>query len=161
MFHFRNGLTAVVVASGLLLAACEEQSSTPPATATPAADAHEGHDDHDGHDHAQDAMDQAKKTANDSTDAIRQSLSNSKPADTVRPAALSDESKAWVEKAKPLIEQATNYIKENKYDLAQQAIDKLNEMKDHLPTSLQDQVANLQKMLDTAKGAGGVKLPGT
>jgi hypothetical protein len=67
--------------------------------------------------------------------------------------------------ADALIAQATDYIKNNKLDLADQAVTKLQDMKGSLPTEYGPKIDELKAALDAAKAAGGklpagMKLPG-
>lgn len=77
---------------------------------------------------------------------------------------------AVVAESQTLVDQAMGYIKDNKLDLAEKTLAKLDAMKASLPASIQSQIANAQKALDTAKSLssgnatealGGLKLPGT
>ena len=51
-----------------------------------------------------------------------------------------------------LIQQATDYIAENKIDLANGVMEQLRTLKDSLPESLQAQIDNLEQMLSSAQG---------
>ncbi len=67
--------------------------------------------------------------------------------------------------ADKLITQGIDYVKNNKLDLAQQALAKLKEMKPSLPAEYGPKIDELQTMLDAAQvGAGklpgGLKMPG-
>ena len=67
--------------------------------------------------------------------------------------------------ADTLIAQATQYVKDNKLDLADQAVTKLQGMKGSLPATYGPTIDNLKTMLDAAKAKngvlpGGLKLPG-
>ena len=61
--------------------------------------------------------------------------------------------------ADALLTQASDYIKNNKLDLADQAVTKLQEMKSSLPTEYGPKIDELKTALDAAKASGG-KLPG-
>jgi len=64
-----------------------------------------------------------------------------------------------IQQAKDKLDQAMEYIKENKYDLADKALTELEEMKDKLPASLQSQIAAARSALNAAKS--GHSLPTT
>lgn len=64
--------------------------------------------------------------------------------------------------AKEWLDKATQYIKDNKLDLASDALDKVEAMKDKLPAALQGQLGTARSLLNAAKvkgAAGGVQLP--
>ena len=54
-----------------------------------------------------------------------------------------------------LLDQAMQYIKENKFDLAEQTLVKLEGMKAQLPETMQKGIAQARSALDTAKKAAG------
>ena len=59
-----------------------------------------------------------------------------------------------------LLDQATQYIKENKLDMAEKSVTQLEKMKPQLPVSLQGKVESARSLLDTAK-KGNSLLGGT
>ena len=61
--------------------------------------------------------------------------------------------------ADQLMTQAYQYVKDNKLDLADQAVTKLQDMKPNLPTEYGPKIDQLKAALDAAKASGG-KLPG-
>jgi hypothetical protein len=61
--------------------------------------------------------------------------------------------------AQKLLDQATQYIKENKMDLADTTIKKLEEMKAQLPAEWQAKIADARSMFDKAKAAAAA-IPG-
>jgi hypothetical protein len=63
--------------------------------------------------------------------------------------------------ADKLITDATDYVKNNKMDLADKAITQLEQMKPNLPPEYGPKIDDLRKMFNTAKAGGGMKLPGT
>jgi hypothetical protein len=75
-------------------------------------------------------------------------------------AAASDATAAASSQAQTLIDQAMTYVKENKLDLAEQTVTKLEGMKASLSPSLQSAVDNARKTLNAAKGAGALGAPG-
>ena len=62
--------------------------------------------------------------------------------------------------AQKLLDQAMQYIKENKFELADQALVKLEGMKAQLPETMQKSIAQARTALDTAKKGAGM-LPGS
>jgi len=65
-----------------------------------------------------------------------------------------------VAEAKKLLEQATNYLKENNLDAVEPLLAKLDELKASLPESVQKQIESLEKTFGIAKTTGGeVKIP--
>ena len=66
---------------------------------------------------------------------------------------------ALIGQATPLLEQATQYIKANKLDLAKTAIDKLLELKALLPSEWQDKIDAVTTLYNAKKELAGVKLP--
>ena len=172
--------------AGLLLAACDDPSAsnppartpgmsmpakpTPPVAPPPATDpvtpappmsgtpsdgsgmtttTDADHTDHADHaDHADHEDDAGTMTAPPTT-----APAGTEGADAA--AADSDDA----EEAKTLLQQAATHIKENKYDLAEKALEKLEGMADKLPTSLQSQIKQARTTLDVAKGASELKVP--
>jgi len=62
-------------------------------------------------------------------------------------------------KAQELLDQAMQYIKDNKYDLADKTLTQLEGMKASLSPTMQKSVDQARTMLTTAKAGGGIKLP--
>ena len=62
--------------------------------------------------------------------------------------------------AQKLLDQAMQYIKHNKFELADQTLTKLERMKAQLPETMQKSIANARSALDTAK-KGASMLPGS
>jgi len=69
-------------------------------------------------------------------------------------------SSSAVADAQSKLDEVMQYIKENKLDLAEKSLDGLDKIKAQLPESIQSKLAEARTMLNTAKAAGGVKLPG-
>jgi hypothetical protein len=159
-----------------MIVGCDKKESTPAVPASidkAASDAKDAASDaaDKASDAAGSAVDQAKEAGAAASDAASEAAD--KAADTVAGAADSASDAAagaadnaaaagsdMTAEASKLIEQATTYVKENKWDLAESTVKKLEGMKASLPAEYQPQVDNVRKMLDTAKAAGGVKLPG-
>ena len=76
------------------------------------------------------------------------------------PKVDSPDVQALIGQAKPLLEQATQYIKDNKLDLAKKAIDTLMELKTLLPAEWQDKIDAVMSLYNAKSALGGLKLPG-
>jgi len=61
--------------------------------------------------------------------------------------------------AQKMLDEAMAYIKDNKLDLADKTLTKLEGMKSSLSPTLQSGVDKARTMLDAAKAGGGIKLP--
>ena len=93
------------------------------------------------------AMDQAQKTVGGvQTDAAK----------TVD--AAKTQTEAAAKAAEGQVQQVMDYIKENKLDLAEQALTKLEASKTSLPAAVQTKLPTARQALDAAKAAAG-KLP--
>jgi hypothetical protein len=64
------------------------------------------------------------------------------------------------EQAKTMLDQAMQYVKQNKYDLAEKTLNQVEAHKTSLPKTLQDQIATVRTALTTAKAGGGLQVPG-
>ena len=69
----------------------------------------------------------------------------------------SPEVQALIGQAKPLLEQATQYIKDNKLDLAKTAIDQLMKLKTMLPAEWQGKIDAVTELYNAKKALGGLK----
>ena len=58
-----------------------------------------------------------------------------------------------------MLDQAVAYIKDNKLDLADTTLTKLEGMKASRPASMQKGVDDARAMLNAAKATGGIKIP--
>ena len=76
------------------------------------------------------------------------------------PEVDSPEVQALIGQAKPLLEQATQYIKDNKLELAKKAIDELMKLKTMLPPEWQEKIEAVVSAFNAQKALGGFKLPG-
>jgi hypothetical protein len=74
--------------------------------------------------------------------------------------AAADASNAAQAQAKQLIDQAMQYIKENKLDLAEKALNQLDSMKSQLPPEMAPRIEQVRSALKAAK-AGSQMLPPT
>jgi hypothetical protein len=150
-------ICSLLLGGAMIVAGCEKESETPSGApaATPqatedAADATKAKAE-DAADavksSAESASDQAKKTAGEAGDALK------KNADAAADAANTSAASA---DASMQVQQVMTYIKENKLDLAETTLKKLEDNKASLPKAVQDQLASARTMLDTAnKTAGG------
>jgi len=78
--------------------------------------------------------------------------------------AAADASNATQAQAKQLMDQAMQYIKENKLDLAEKAVNQLDGLKSQLPAEWGPRIDQVHSALNAAKasgGVGGLKLPGS
>lgn len=89
-----------------------------------------------------------KEEAKSAVDKAGQSVSDAA-------GSAKDAASAMAEQGQKLLDQAMGYVKENKLDLAQKAIDQLDGMKASLPPSLQDGLEKTKSALAAAKAAGG------
>jgi polyhydroxyalkanoate synthesis regulator phasin len=64
------------------------------------------------------------------------------------------------DEAKGMLNEAMNYVKEKKYDLAEKALDQVEANKDKLPQAIQTQLANARTALNGAKAGNGLQIPG-
>ena len=64
------------------------------------------------------------------------------------------------EEANKLLDQATAYVKENKYELADKTLSQLEASKASLPQAIQDRLANARSALNAAKAGNGLQIPG-
>lgn len=107
---------------------------------------------------AADKLAAAEKDAKDK--AAAQAAELKQAAETTVQAGTQEE---MVNKALPMIEEAMNYIKENKLDLAEKTLEQLDKIKGSLPEAIQTQIASAHQALDLAKASdsvSGMKLPG-
>ena len=72
----------------------------------------------------------------------------------------SPEVQALIEKAQPLLEQAQQYLKDNKLELAKKAIDELMKLKAQLPPEWQEKIDSAMKAFEMLDARGVPQLPG-
>lgn len=94
--------------------------------------------------HDEVASSDAGRTSQQSWDQSAQ-----RAADSMAPA-----SSDLTAQANQMLDQSLQYIKENKYDLADQTITKLEQWKPQLPTSYAPRIDQARSMLNAAKSAG-------
>jgi hypothetical protein len=149
----RAFLVASLLVSGLILIGCDKSDSTSSTPETPATPSGE----RTASDRAAGAIDSAQKEVAGATDAAKKeaagAVEGAKAAGNEAVSAIQGE-------AQKLLDQATQYIKENKFDLAEQALTKLEGMKAQLPETMQKSIAQARSALDTAK-KGASMLPGS
>ena len=75
------------------------------------------------------------------------------------PKVDSTDVQALIGQATPLLEQAAQYLKDNKLELAKTAIDKLLEIKPLLPSEWQHKIDAVMTAYNAKKELGGLKLP--
>ena len=102
------------------------------------------------------AVDAAQKDAAGTADAAKKEAAGA--IDSAKTAGAEATSTIQGE-AQKLLDQAMQYIKENKLDMAEQALVKLEGMKAQLPETMQSSIAQARSALDTAKKASGA-MPG-
>jgi len=131
---------------------CEKADETPSGTPTNVPQATEAAAD-DTKAAAEDAADKVKSTAEDAADATKKQAETAsdavkKGADAAADAAAASPAAAA---ANEQIKQVMKYIEENKLDLAETALKKLEDGKASLPAAVQTQLPNVRTMLDAAK----------
>jgi hypothetical protein len=87
------------------------------------------------------------------------------PAQNATPAtppggATATATDATTTEATTLMDQTVQYVKENKWDLADASMKKLDAMKDQLPESLKPRYAQVKTMYDSAKVGKSISVPG-
>ena len=142
--HFICGL----IVAGMLGFGCDQSDST---TATPPAAPNTA-----AGERAAGAVDAAGRDAAGTADAAKKeaagAIEGAKTAGAEATSAIQGE-------GQKLLDQALQYIKENKLDLAEQTLVKLEGMKAQLPETMQKGIAQARSALDTAKKASGA-MPG-
>jgi hypothetical protein len=166
-----------VLLGAALVVGCDKPDESKPATppgSVPEPTAKQANDAandisagmNDAADQATDAAASAEKDVADAAESAQDEAADAADAGAANASAAADDASEaagdQASEASKLIEQATQYIKENKWDLAETTVTKLEGMKASLPENLQPQVDNLRKMLDAGKAAAGsgIKLPG-
>ncbi len=158
---YRQSMFVVLGLMAGLTLGCEKKESPP---AAPSGDAGDS------------AVNEAASQAADAQQAVEPQIETAatEVADTVEPiadeaavrvAAVKEDVETTIEtaaadatiaKAQLLIDEAMNYIKENKLDLAENALEQLDKISGSLPASIQSQIVNAQKALDAAKASGSL-----
>jgi hypothetical protein len=120
-----------MILGGMLIVGCEKKE-TAPAPATPAAP----------------AAPATPTAAAPSADAAKDAAAASA---TTAPAAAAD---AKTAEAQKLLDQAMQYIKDNKLDLADKTLTQLEGMKSSLPPEMASKIDTARKSLTAAKASG-------
>ena len=147
--------SAAVLVSTSLMIGCDDSKTSQPQPATPPA-AQPAKTEGQGVGGA--AMNQAQKvTEGAKTEAAKitegAKTEAAKTAETGTAAAGTTAAQAETQ-----LQQVMDYIKQNKLDLAEQALAKLEASKASLPAAVQSKLPTARQALDTAKASGG-KLP--
>jgi hypothetical protein len=147
-----NHLFAGAVVIAMTIVGCEKSDTSTPTAATPAKP-------------ATPAMPAAPATPAAPTATIPPAPDTSaataaaNTAATQATAAANSAVSATDAEAQKLLDQTMQYIKENKLDLADTALTKLEGMKSSLSPTLQKGVTDARSMLTAAKAGGGIKIP--
>jgi hypothetical protein len=162
---------AGALGAGLLIAlgGCEKSDNSTPATTPPAqspkpAPQASGETTPAASDAATAAAGAANSAATDASNAAKSAAADAgaaaqNAAATAAPATQPTAPGSADGEAQTMLNQAMTYIKENKYDLADKTLTKLEGMKASLSPTLQKGVAQARTALNAAKAGGGVKLP--
>jgi hypothetical protein len=142
----RGQLIFGIIVAAMLAFGCEKDETQSTAPAPAETSASERAADRGAMDAA--AMDTAGPAKKDAAGAVE----GAKTAGAEATSAIQGE-------AQKLLDEALKYIKENKLDLAEQALVKLEGMKAQLPETMQSSIAQARSALDTAKKASGA-MPG-
>jgi flagellar biosynthesis GTPase FlhF len=141
-----------------VLVACDDKTETPAGSKATTPQASEAASDatqkkaEDASERAKDAAGNASSAAKDqaeaASDALKKNADAAASSVATQPSADADAGK---------IQQALDYIRDKKWDLAESTVKELEGRKASLPASLQGQVDNTRKLLDAAKtGLGAV-----
>jgi len=160
-------LMQVALMGGLLMVVGCEQEETTPTTPPPAPAAGTEGAASDTGAAMQDAAGQASDAASDAAagasaaanDALKGASDATTDAANQATGAAGEAGAAASGEAQKLIDQAMTYIKENKLDLAEQTVTKLEGMKASLSPTLQSAVDSARKSLNAAKSMGGATTP--
>lgn len=160
---------SVLIVLGVLFAGCDRTGSTspsgvtaPPSASTPAPPAAAA----PATQPAADSTAADATTSNPAADArAAAARAGSGARSAVDPAAGADTQPAasapmTADQAKGLLNQAMQYVKENKYELAEKTLDQVEAHKASLPATIQNQLGAARSALNTAKAGGGIKIPG-
>ncbi len=106
------------------------------------------------------AVDATKDAAAATADKARELTADAKDAASDAKADTTAAANNVTAEATTLMDQTVQYVKENKWELADTSMAKLESMKDRLPESLKPRYQQVKTMYDSAKASKGVKLPG-
>lgn len=152
-------LTSAVVLTSAALVGCDSKEATPAPT-PPAAPAPQVRTPTPA---AEPSMtDQARNAATGAMDATRDAAA--KATDATKDAAAASGATAAVDtattEATTLMDQTVQYVKENKWEMADSSMKKLESIKDKLPESLRPRYDQVKTMYDSAKAGKSLNLPG-
>jgi hypothetical protein len=134
----KTWLIAPIVVGGLLIVGCEKSETKSAAPAAPAVP----------------ATPQSAAPATPAAPAIPP------PPDTAKMMAATTQAAGTASaEAQKLLDQAVQYIKDNKLDLADKTLTQVEGMKSSLSPAMQKQVDSARSMLNAAKAGGGIKIP--
>ena len=166
---FKQMILASAIALGVLAIGCEKEesskTSTPSAPAAPSTPSASATTAPSAAAPAIPSMNDMKSAASSATQQAGAAVSTAAPSDvpaasaTTAPAAGAAAADSQAQK---LIDQAMQYVKDNKYDLADKALTQADGMKSSLSPTLQSALEKAHSAVSAAKAAGGtgIKLPG-
>ena len=166
---FKQMIFASAIALGVLAIGCEKEesskTSTPSAPAAPSTPSASATTAPSAAAPAIPSMNDMKSAASSATQQAGAAVSTAAPSDvpaasaTTAPAAGAAAADSQAQK---LIDQAMQYVKDNKYDLADKALTQADGMKSSLSPTLQSALEKAHSAVNAAKAAGGtgIKLPG-
>jgi hypothetical protein len=168
---FKQMILASAIALGIVAIGCEKEESTktstpsapaaPSTPSTPSASATTAPSAG-----AMPSMGDMKSAASSATQQAGAAISTAAPSDvpaaSATTAPASGAAAAADTQAQKLIDQAMQYVKDNKYDLAEKALTQADGMKSSLSPTLQSALEKAHSAVNAAKAAGGtgIKLPG-
>jgi len=141
----RRWIAASMILGGMLIVGCEKKSETPSSTATPATPSTPAPATP-----AMPAAPSADAAAKDATAAAKDATAAANA--TTAPAAAA--ATANTAEAQKLLDQAVQYIKDNKLDLADKTLTQLEGMKASLPPEYASKIDAARKSLTAAKASG-------
>jgi hypothetical protein len=131
MLKSSKTITAMFLAGMMWAGGCDNSEQSPAAPQTPPA-----------------PVPAPQPQAGGAVDAAKGAVEGAGQKATEAASALATEAQKYVD-------QVSEYVKDKKWDLAEQALTKLEAMKDKLPAEWAAKIADARKMLDTAKKAVG------
>ena len=163
--HKTRHCMAIAAAAFTFVAGCDKQESTSaptpvPAAATAPATTASGLEVPTTRGAAADVRAAGDRAAADARGAIEATRDAARHATTQAQTQAAGAVQMTSDEAKKLLDQAVVYVRENKYDLAEKALNQVEAQKASLPKAIQDQLATARGALNAAKAGGGVKIPG-
>lgn len=170
---FKQMILASAIALGMVAIGCEKEESTktstpsaPAAPSTPSTPSASATTAPSAGAPAMPSMGDMKSAASSATQQAGAAISTAAPSDvpaaSATTAPASGAAAAADTQAQKLIDQAMQYVKDNKYDLAEKALTQADGMKSSLSPTLQSALEKAHSAVNAAKAAGGtgIKLPG-